>query len=249
MTMSRFTGKIISVTGGGSGLGEAIVKRLASEGALVAVLDIDLTAAERVASEAGSAKAYAADVTDAAQMMAVFDQIVAEHGKLDGAVNNAGIGGPFIPTADYPLDWWDRTLAINLSGVFHSIRAELPHMVKAGHGNIVNMSSICGLIGQAGTAAYVATKHAVIGLTKTVALEYGAQGIRCNAVCPTYVQTPLTLAELKDPAIWTELDGKHATGHCATPEDVAAMVAFLLSDDARSVTGSAHLVDGGITAS
>jgi NAD(P)-dependent dehydrogenase (short-subunit alcohol dehydrogenase family) len=249
MTMSRFAGKIMSVTGGGSGIGEAIVKRLASEGALVAVLDIDLANADRVATEAGSARAYHADVTDAAQMMAVFDQIVAEHGQLDGAVNNAGIGGPFIPTADYPLDWWNRTLAINLTGVFHSMRAELPHMVKAGRGNIVNMSSICGFVGQAGTAAYVATKHAVIGLTKTVALEYGAQGIRCNAVCPTYVQTPLTLAELKDPAIWTELDARHATGHCATPEDVAAMVAFLLSDDAQSVTGSAHLVDGGITAS
>jgi NAD(P)-dependent dehydrogenase (short-subunit alcohol dehydrogenase family) len=249
MTMGRFADKIMSVTGGGSGIGEAIVKRLASEGAQVAVLDVDLAGAERVAAEAGSAKAYHADVTDPAQMMAVFDQIVAEHGKLDGAVNNAGIGGPFIPTADYPLDWWNRTLAINLTGVFHSMRAEIPHMVKAGRGNIVNMSSICGFVGQAGTAAYVATKHAVIGLTKTVALEYGAQGIRCNAVCPTYVQTPLTLAELKDPAIWTELDARHATGHCATPEDVAAMVAFLLSDDARSVTGSAHLVDGGITAS
>lgn len=247
--MRRFSGKIMSVTGGGSGIGEAIVKRLASEGATVAVLDIDMAGAERVATETGSAMAYHADVTDPVQMMAVFEQIVAEHGALDGAVNNAGIGGPFIPTADYPLDWWNRTLSINLSGVFHSMRAELPHMVKAGRGNIVNMSSICGFVGQAGTAAYVATKHGVIGLTKTVALEYGTHGIRCNAVCPTYVQTPLTLAELKDPAIWTELDAKHATGHCATPEDVAAMVAFLLSDDARSVTGSAHLVDGGITAS
>jgi NAD(P)-dependent dehydrogenase (short-subunit alcohol dehydrogenase family) len=251
--MARFSGKVISVTGGGSGLGEAIVKRLASEGAQVAVLDIDMTAAERVAAEAGSgsgsAWAYHADVTDATGMVAVIAQVIADLGKLDGAVNNAGIGGPFIPTADYPLDWWDRTLAINLSGVFHSMRAEIPYMVAAGAGAIVNMSSICGLVGQAGTAAYVATKHGVIGLTKTVALEYGAQGIRCNAVCPTYVQTPLTLAELKDPAIWTDLDARHATGHCATPEDVAAMVSFLLSEDARSVTGSAHLVDGGITAS
>lgn len=247
--MARFSGKVISVTGGGSGLGEAIVKRLASEGAHVAVLDIDMAAAERVAAEAGSATAYHADVTDAAGMVAVIAQVTADHGKLDGAVNNAGIGGPFIATADYPLDWWDRTLAINLTGVFHSMRAEIPHMVAAGIGAIVNMSSICGMVGQAGTAAYVATKHGVIGLTKTVALEYGAQGIRCNAVCPTYVQTPLTLAELKDPAIWTDLDARHATGHCATPEDVAAMVAFLLSEDAQSVTGSAHLVDGGITAS
>ncbi len=246
--MARFTDKVFAVTGGGSGIGEAIVKRLAAEGAKVAVLDIDLAAGERVAAEAGSATAYHADVTDPAAMMAVIDQVVADHGKLDGAVNNAGIGGPFIPTADYPLDWWDRTLAINLSGVFHSLRAELPHMVRQGGGAIVNMSSICGMIGQPGTAAYVATKHAVIGLTKTVALEYGAQGVRCNAVCPTYVRTPLTLAELTDPAIWTDLDARHATGHCATPEDVAAMVAFLLSDDAKAVTGSAHLVDGGITA-
>ncbi|WP_068073596.1 SDR family NAD(P)-dependent oxidoreductase [Novosphingobium lentum] len=245
----RFSGKVISVTGGGSGLGEAIVKRLAGEGALVAVMDIDLAAAERVASEAGSARAYRADVTDAAGMVEAFGRVIADHGRLDGAVNNAGIGGPFIPTADYPLDWWDRTLAINLTGVFHSLRAELPLLAAGGGGAIVNMSSICGLIGQAGTAAYVAAKHAVIGLTKTVALEYGAQNIRCNAVCPTYVQTPLTLAELKDPAIWTELDARHATGHCASPEDVAAMTAFLLSSDARSVTGSAHLVDGGITAS
>lgn len=247
--MARFSGKVVAVTGGGSGLGEAIVKRLASEGARVAVLDIDMAAAERVAVEAGSARAYRADVTDAAFMVAVIDQVVADHGQLDGAVNNAGIGGPFIPTADYPLDWWERTLAINLTGVFHSLRAEIPHMAAKGTGAIVNMSSICGLIGQAGTAAYVATKHAVIGLTKSVALEYGAQGIRCNAVCPTYVRTPLTLAELKDPAIWTDLHTRHATGRCATPEDVAAMAAFLLSEEARSVTGSAHLVDGGITAS
>jgi len=245
----RHANKVISVTGGGSGIGEAVVKRLASEGAHVAVLDIDLEAAARVAAEAGSATAYHADVTDAAAMMAVMAQVVEAHGRLDGAVNNAGIGGPFIATADIPLEWWDRTLAINLTGVFHSLRAELPHMTAMGGGAIVNMSSICGLVAQAGTAAYVATKHAVIGLTKTVALEYGSQGIRCNAVCPTYVKTPLTLAELKDPEVWSALDARHATGHCATPEDVAAMVSFLLSEDARSVTGSAHLVDGGLTAS
>jgi NAD(P)-dependent dehydrogenase (short-subunit alcohol dehydrogenase family) len=245
----RFADKVIAVTGGGSGLGEAIVRRLASEGAHVAVLDIDGTNAERVAASVDRAQAFAADVTDADGMIRVFASVVARFGRLDGAVNNAGVGGPFAPTADYPLDWWDRIIAINLSGVFHSLRAELPHLVAGGGGAIVNMASICGFVGQPGTAGYVAAKHAVIGLTRNIALEYGASGIRCTAVCPTYVRTPLTMAELKDDAIWADLDSRHATGHCATPEDVAAMTAFLLSDEAKSVTGSAHLVDGGITAS
>lgn len=245
----RFEGKVVAVTGGGSGLGEAIVTRLAFEGATVGVIDLDRQAADRVAGQVEGTKGFGADVSDAAAMERVMAEIVGWGGKLDGAVNNAGVGGPFVPSVDYPLDWWDRTIAINLSGVFYSMRAQLPHLIANAGGAIVNMSSICGFIGQAGTAAYVAAKHGVIGLTKTVALEYGAQGVRCNAVCPTYVRTPLTLAELKDEAIWADLDARHATGHCATPDDVAAMTAFLLSADARSVTGAAHLVDGGITAS
>ena len=244
----KFAGKTIAVTGGGSGIGEAIVRRLASEGANVAILDSDETSAARVAAAVDGARAFRADVTDAAVLVEVFAQVAGEFGGLHGAVNNAGVGGPFVASADYPLEWWDRIVAINLSGVFYSLRAQLPHLVAQGGGAIVNMASICGLVGQAGTAGYVATKHAIIGLTKTIALEYGAQGIRCNAVCPTYVRTPLTLAELKDAEVWAQLDARHATGHCASPEDVAAMTVFLLSDEARSVTGSAHLVDGGITA-
>ncbi len=244
----RFSGKVFAVTGGGSGLGEAVVYRLASEGARVAVLDMNEAAATRVAAQAAGSKAFAADVSKSDDMMRVMQAVVDHFGKLDGAVNNAGIGGPFVPTADVALDWWDRIIGVNLSGVFYSLRAEIPHLIKNGGGSIVNMSSMAGLRSEKGLAAYVASKHGVEGLTKTVALEYGRQGIRCNTVCPTYVRTALTAAELKDEKLWAEFDSHHATGHCPSPEDVAGMVAFLLSADARSVTGSHHLVDGGISA-
>lgn len=245
--MKRFEDKVIAVTGGGSGIGEAIVRRLISEGAKVSIIDVDVKNAERIASECNKVSVYSGDVTNAEMMVEVFQRIKSDHDKINGVVNNAGIGGPFIPTADYPLEAWDKMIAINLTGVFNCLRAQIPEMISGGGGAIVNMSSICGLVGQAGTGGYVATKHAILGLTKTIALEYGKQGIRCNAVCPTYIRTPLTLAELK-PDIWEKLDSRHATGKCATVEDVAAMTAFLLSDDATSITGSSHLVDGGLTA-
>jgi len=241
-------GKVFAVTGGGSGIGEAIVKRLLHDGARVAVVDLNLENARTVADRSKDALAVVGDVTSAESMIAAMTSIVDHFGKLDGAVNNAGIGGPFAPTGDYPLDWWERTIAVNLTGVFYSIRAQLPHLLANGGGAIVNVASICGFVGQAGTPAYTASKHGVIGLTKNVALEYGRQGIRCTAVCPTYARTPLTLAELTDEAIWKDLDERHATGRCTTAEEVAPMVSFLLSEDASSITGSAHLVDGGLVA-
>ncbi len=246
--MKRFEGKVAAVTGGGSGLGEAIVRRLAHEGARVAVIDAAEASAARVAGEVGGATAHVADVSDPAAIRAAVDAAAQAHGGLDAAANIAGIGGSRLPLADYPLDEWDRTIAVNLNGMFYSMRAEIPHMLKRGGGAILNMASICGVVGQDGTAAYAASKHGVIGLTKSAALEYGKQNIRINAICPTYVRTPLTEALVPSEDVWAAIDAGHATGHCPTPEDVAALAAFLLSGEAAGVTGSAHMVDAGFTA-
>lgn len=244
--MARFDGKVVAVTGAGSGLGEEIAKRLASEGARVAVLDINGDEAARVARAIGG-HPYQADVANAEQMMGVMAQVATELGGLHGAVNNAGVGGPAAPTADYPLEHWNRIIAVNLSGVFHSVRAEIPYLLASGGGSIVNMASILGTVAFPGAPAYVAAKHGVIGLTKATALEYGRQGVRVNAVCPTFVKTPLAVREMSED-VWTHLDERHALGRCATEAEVAAMTAFLLSDEASGNTGGAYLVDGGITA-
>nr|WP_319563737.1 SDR family NAD(P)-dependent oxidoreductase [uncultured Rhodoferax sp.] len=247
---SRYAGKCVLVTGGGSGLGEAICHRLAEEGARVAVLDMQADGAARVVKDiqakGGDAHPFVANVTDFNSLNAVVGDVIQLLGGLHLAVNNAGIGSPFMPTADHSLENWNRVINVNLTGVFHSMKAELPHMTDKG-GAIVNIASITGLVGVAGISPYVSAKHGVLGLTKTAALEYGRFGIRVTAVCPTFVKTPLTTAELKDDAQWAALDTMHALGHCATPEDVAAMVAFLGSDDARMLTGCAYPVDGGIT--
>lgn len=250
-TLNRYRDRVALVTGGGSGLGEAICKRLASEGARVAVLDVQLTSANRVVAEIGAAggqaQAFLVDVTDFASVAGAVAAVVQAFGGIDVAVNNAGIACPFLPTAEQTLDMWNSIIAVNLTGVFHSMKAELPLMLERG-GAIINMASVSATVGLAGVSPYVATKHGVLGLTKAAALEYGKHGIRITAVCPTFVKTPLTLAALSDDAQWKALDALHALGRCATPEDVAAMVTFLGSDDAALLTGNAYLVDAGITA-
>jgi NAD(P)-dependent dehydrogenase (short-subunit alcohol dehydrogenase family) len=247
----RHAGRTALVTGGGSGLGAAICRRLAAEGARVAVVDRNLAGAEQLAAEIGAqggqAVAFQADVTDYASIKAAVDGVVQRFGRLDVAVNNAGIGPGFMPTAEHSLESWNQVLAVNLTGVFHSMKAELPHMQAAG-GAVVNIASVSALVALAGVAPYVASKHGVLGLTKTAALEYGQYGIRVTAVCPTFVKTPLTTVALKEESQWQALDAQHAIGRCATPEDVAAMVAFLSSADGAVLTGCAYPVDGGYSA-
>lgn len=239
--------KVVLVTGGASGLGEAIVTAAAMAGARVAVVDVQEEAASAVVGRFDGAHAYRCDVSDPQDVDAVLSRIVADFGRLDGAVNNAGIGGQMAPLADGNVENWNRVIAVNLTGIWACMRAEIPHLLASGGGSIVNMASMAGVGGEINLAPYVAAKHGVVGLTKTAALEYGRAGIRCNAVCPSFVRTPMTLPTMP-PEAWEQIDAMHPIGRTVTPDEVANMVVFLLSDLSTGMTGSNHMLDGGLAA-
>ena len=245
-----FTGKTALVTGAGSGIGEAIAKGLAASGARVVVQDLQAQAAERVTAEitaaGGLAHAAAGDVSDPAVVEGLVAQAIAAGGGLNLLVNNAGIGGPLAPLGEYPLDGWRKVMAVNLDGVFYGMRYAIPEMLKAGGGAIVNIASILGSVGFANAGAYVAAKHALLGLTKTAALEYSAKGIRINAIGPAFIDTPL-LANLPEGAK-EALVAAHPIGRLGRAEEVADLTQYLLSDKASFITGSYHLLDGGYCA-
>lgn len=245
-----FTGKVAVVTGGASGIGEAVALAIAARGGQVIVADIDEADSERVITAigdaGGSAKAIRTDVTDAASVEAMVQFAVDTYGGLDIAVNNAGIGGPLSPTGEYPIDGWRRVIEINLNGVFYGMRYQIPAMLARGGGAIVNVASILGAVGTANSPAYVAAKHGVRGLTKAAAIEYATRNIRINSVGPGYIETPL-LASLDD-ATMQALVNLHPVKRLGTSEEVAALIVFLASDEAAFITGSYHLVDGGYTA-
>jgi NAD(P)-dependent dehydrogenase (short-subunit alcohol dehydrogenase family) len=189
-----------------------------------------------------------ADVSRAEDCQRLVERTLAHYGRLDAACNNAGISGELGPTADYSEQAWQRVIGVNLSGVFYCMKHQIPAMVRQGGGAIVNMASILGQVGFAGAPAYVAAKHGVVGLTKTAALEYSAQGLRINAVGPAFIHTPMIAGLESDPATLQQLLSLHAVGRLGQPEEVAELVVWLSSDRASFVTGAYYAVDGGYLA-
>lgn len=245
-----FAGKVAFVTGAASGIGEAVAVQLAARGAKVVVADLKLDAAQKVVdtikSSGGEAAAVSVDVSQNDRVEEVVQFAVDTFGKLDLAVNNAGIGGDAAPLGDYSFDGWHKVIDVNLHSVFYSMKYEIAAMLKNGGGAIVNMASILGSVAFPHAPAYVTAKHGVVGMTKSAAIDYAKKGIRVTAVGPGFIETPLLQGMAKD--AHDGLTAMHPLGRLGKSEEVAALTLFLLSDAAANITGSYHLVDGGFTA-
>jgi len=248
-------GKVALVTGGGNGIGRETALALAREGARIAVADYEADSAQDtvgvINGAGGQAISLSVDVTVTSQVQAMIESTVAAYGRLDCAFNNAGISGHQVDAGALMTHEWseasfDRMIEVNLKGVWLCMKHEIPLMQTGGGGVIVNTASIAGLVGLRGSSAYVAAKHAVIGLTKTAAMEYAPDGIRVNAVCPGYIVTRMTERHREQRG--EAITNRTPLGRYGEPREIAEMVVWLCSDRASYVTGAAYAVDGGWTA-
>lgn len=248
--MKILADKVALVTGAGSGIGLAVALAYGKEGAKVVVSDINEQAGnetvKQIESLGGEAVFFKADSSSSADNEALVGYAVKTFGRLDIACNNAGIGGEAALTGDYSLDGWKKVIDINFNGVFYGCKYQIEAMERNGGGVIVNMASIHGTVAAPMSSAYTSAKHAVVGLTKNIGAEYGQKNIRCNAVGPGYIDTPL-LAKLDKEHI-NALISKHPIGRLGKAEEVAELVLFLSSDKSSFMTGGYYLVDGGYTA-
>ena len=254
----EFTDKVALITGAGNGIGRATALAFSKGAAKVVVVDRDAAAGEATAGiirqQGGDARFVAADVTKSADVQAYVKAALDAYGRIDCFFNNAGIEGKLAHTAEYDEAVFDAVIGVNVKGVFLGLRHVLPEMIRQGSGAVVNTASVAGLVGTPGMPAYVASKHAVIGLTKTAAGEVARQGIRVNAVCPGPVDTRMIHAleaqlSPNDPAAVNQrYQASLPTGRYSTPEEIANTVLFLCSDLASAITGAQYVIDGGRTA-
>lgn len=247
-TQNQFTGKVALVTGASSGIGKATALQYAREGAKVVVSDINEEkgnqVVEEIKSQGGDAIFVRADVAKPEDCENMVKKAAAEYGRLDIAFNNAGIGGEANPVGDMSIEGWNNVIAVNLNSVFYCMKYQIQQMLQNGGGAIVNNSSILGQVGFANSAAYVASKHGVVGLTKNGAVEYSAKGIRVNAVGPAFIKTPLLSDAGMNEESFQMLAGLHPIGRLGESEEVAELVVWLSSDKASFVTGAYYAVDG-----
>lgn len=244
------SGRVVLVTGAAAGIGRACAALLANQGDHVVITDRDgpgaAATAEAIQLAGGSAQHHTLDVADSLSVERLVTEIVDDHGRLDGAVNNAGISGARVGVADLTDDAWRETQQINLDGVFYCLRSEIRVMKALGGGSIVNMASILSTIAFPEAAAYVTAKHAVLGLTRSAALDYAIDGIRVNAVGPGFIDTERRRRTMSTQA-HDQLLALQPTGRLGSPDDIAELVAFLLSTRAANITGSFMTSDGGYT--
>ena len=249
----QLEGKVSLITGGGSGIGKASALAFAREGSKVVVADVNVDGGEQtvrlIQDTGGEATFVKADVSKSGDVSAMVDHAVQTYSRLDCAFNNAGVSGGPGRVHEYTEENWSRVLDINLTGVWLCMKYEIIQMLNQGGGAIVNTASVMGLVGGSRSPAYGATKHGVVGLTKTGAVDYAQEGIRINAVCPGYIRTPMIeQGVLMDPGAEERVVSRHPMHRLGTPEEIAEAVVWLCSDAASFVTGHAMTVDGGYVA-